>query len=66
MGGVRGEAKAQGRETQVFVIHGASPSDWSRSLYKSAEREKGGKWRFDWSSKDLEAKLRTCNLTNLL
>lgn len=41
MGGVRGEAKAQGRETQVFVIHGTSPSDWSWSLYKSAERERG-------------------------
>lgn len=23
------------------MIHGASPSDWSRSLYKSAERESG-------------------------
>lgn len=51
---------------QVFVICGASPSDWSRSSYKKCREGKGGRWRFDWSSKDLEAKLKSCNLTKLL
>lgn len=33
------------------------------SLYKNTERRKGKVVAFDWFSKDLEAKLKCCNLT---